>query len=78
MGHRMLTSYSALDALERSDNERMEEPKVPVEIDFKTCRRYGPSYRGLPKNVSPPHETLNIVLIDQVRPILMFGSYAPL
>lgn len=46
---------SQLEFLEK-EREEKEKP-VPgatshAEIDFKTCKRYGPSYRALPKNVS--------------------------
>jgi paired amphipathic helix protein Sin3a len=29
-----------------------QQMKAHSEIDFKMCKRYGPSYRALPKNVS--------------------------
>ncbi|PRP88642.1 paired amphipathic helix containing protein [Planoprotostelium fungivorum] len=45
---------TALENLERSDSERAEEIiKPPVELDYKNMRRYGPSYRGFPKNYVP-------------------------
>lgn len=40
-----LTEY-----LERQD-DKPREMTSHAEIDFKTCKRYGPSYRALPKNV---------------------------
>jgi paired amphipathic helix protein Sin3a len=46
---------SQLEFLEK-EREEKEKP-LPgatshAEIDFKTCKRYGPSYRALPKNVN--------------------------
>jgi len=52
------TEQQSLEMLERSE-ERQASPdlmqsRTPQEIDFKTCKRYGPSYRALPKTYVQP------------------------
>jgi hypothetical protein len=42
----------AMEQLEKKEAMAMEDNRQPwSEIDFSTCKRYGPSYRALPANV---------------------------
>eukprot|EP01117_Protostelium_nocturnum_P014921 TRINITY_DN5733_c0_g1_i1.p1 TRINITY_DN5733_c0_g1~~TRINITY_DN5733_c0_g1_i1.p1 ORF type:complete len:1288 (-),score=467.49 TRINITY_DN5733_c0_g1_i1:104-3967(-) len=46
---------SILEAFERSaDENQFESQREQIDIDFKTCKRCGPSYRALPKHAIIP------------------------
>ncbi len=68
--------FISIEILERErEAERLGvDNRAPSEvIDFKTCKRYGPSYRALPKNVSSL--LLPFLSISQsipIRPSLFF------
>ena len=43
---------ASMELLEKKEAMALEDNRQPwSEIDFTTCKRYGPSYRALPANV---------------------------
>lgn len=62
---------SILEAYERTKEDFSLKPQLQItssyaDIDFKSCKRYGPSYRGLPKNYIPPICSGRTELCNQV------------
>ena len=52
---------ASMELLEKKEAMALEDNRQPwSEIDYSTCKRYGPSYRALPANVC----TLDVVILD--------------
>lgn len=57
---------SIVEYLEKSDDKSAPRSQSTDSIDFKSCKRCGPSYRAMPKNFSKPVCSGRTALCDEV------------